>query len=65
VLSVLCWLEHPANGDDHRGQLIGYSVRSTTAAPAAFIVKGYFSKMPDTADHPVFILTPQLFLRSA
>jgi len=31
---------------------------------AGKIVKGYFSKLPDPADHPVFILTPQLSLRS-
>jgi hypothetical protein len=28
------------------------------------VVKSYFSKLPDPADHPVFILTPQLSLRS-
>ena len=31
---------------------------------AGKIVKGYFSKLPDPADHPVFMLTPQLSLRS-
>lgn len=31
---------------------------------ASKIVKGYFSKLPDPADHPVSILTPQLSLRS-
>ena len=31
---------------------------------AGNVVKGYFSKLPDPADHPVFILTPQLSLRS-
>ena len=31
---------------------------------AGKIVKGYFSKLPDPADHPVFILAPQLSLRS-
>ena len=31
---------------------------------AGKIVTGYFSKLPDPADHPVYILTPQLSLRS-
>jgi len=31
---------------------------------AGNVVTGYFSKLPDPVDHPVFILTPQLSLRS-